>query len=104
MADPTSRRFDFATRRHSAAVFLAGLATRSCAAPQITRWPDRSKVHQRVEDGSICAGDRHVPGHETFRADPRQHAGVFGGKRVMIESPLIQELLAERMHKAIAKV
>jgi hypothetical protein len=29
---------------------------------------------------------------------------IFGGRRVMIESPLIQELLAERMHKAIAKV
>jgi predicted transposase YdaD len=28
---------------------------------------------------------------------------IFGGRRVMIESPLIQELLAERMHKAIGK-
>ncbi len=29
---------------------------------------------------------------------------IFGGQQVMIESPLIQELLAERMHKGILKV
>jgi predicted transposase YdaD len=29
---------------------------------------------------------------------------IFGGSRAMIESPLIQELLAERMHKAIGRV
>ena len=29
---------------------------------------------------------------------------IFGGSQAMIESPLIQEVLAERMHRAIASV
>jgi hypothetical protein len=35
--------------------------------------------------------------------DPAQFA-IFGGREIMIESPLIQELMAERLHRAILRV
>ncbi len=59
--------------------------------------------------------DRHAPPeeHANFLAviqvltrlrynDPRL-LGLFGGKQIMIESPLIQEIVAERMHKDILR-
>ena len=33
-----------------------------------------------------------------------QLLAIFGGKQIMIESPLIQEIVAERMHKDILGV
>ncbi len=60
--------------------------------------------------------DRHAPAEERanllavsqvltrLRYNDRELLSIFGGSRIMIESPLIQELFAEKIHKPILRL
>ena len=60
--------------------------------------------------------DRHAPPEERanllavsqvltrLRYNDQQLLSIFGGSRIMIESPLIQELFADRLHKLITRI